>query len=246
MERVEKDFIIRTYECDKNNNLRIITLMNIFQDAADEHAEKLGVGLGHCIKNGVAWVGTNYHIKINRLPKLHEKINIITWPCEENKLTARRDFKVVNDDGEVLITAASLWALIDINRKRPLILRDNLPAYNRIDEKSFETDFSKIADLASIDFETEFKIRFDDIDINNHVNNAVYPLWATEAVDGDFRLKHTPIELEISFKKEAFFGDWVKVATETSGLTTTHSIKSKLNERELAKIRIIWKQIINL
>lgn len=63
-----REYLIRSYECDCNGTLRIVALMNIFQDIADSHAEQLGIGMEHCLKHGLAWVGSNYHIKINRMP----------------------------------------------------------------------------------------------------------------------------------------------------------------------------------
>lgn len=143
----EKEYVIRSYECNKNSVLRIVTLLNIFQDIADEHASKMELGLEYCLSRGLAWVGSNYHIKINRLPKIHEQIKIITWPSEEKKLGAIRDFHVINTSGEDLIRASSQWILINFEKKRPVCLRDNLPEYSAIEERALPTDFPRLPDL---------------------------------------------------------------------------------------------------
>lgn len=52
--KIEKEYLIRTYECDKNENLRLLTLMNIFQDVADTHASDMGLGLEYCLSKGLA------------------------------------------------------------------------------------------------------------------------------------------------------------------------------------------------
>ena len=85
-----------------------------------------------------------------------------------------------------------------------------------------------------------FFIRFDDINLNNHVNNAVYPLWASEAVGIDFRAAHTPAEIEVAFKKEGLYGEDIRVETEFDNLTTIHRIKATGDGRELARVRICW------
>ena len=74
MEKYVKEYNLRTYECDKNGYLRIVSLFNLLQDMADSHAADLGLGMEFCLSNGLAWVGANYHIKINRMPKIHENI----------------------------------------------------------------------------------------------------------------------------------------------------------------------------
>ena len=242
IKKYEKTYEIKSYECDKNGDLRLLTLMNIFQDIADSHASALGIGIEHCLANGLAWMGSNYVIQISRLPKWHEKILLQTWPAVEKKIGAVRDFLVYDEAGEVIIRASSQWILIDYAKRRPVALKGNLPFYQIIDERALETEFSKINDIAQTDFQRNFAIRFDDIDINNHVNNAVYPLWASEAVPPAFRLEHQPETIEIAFKKEGLFGEDVTVNSELHGLTSTHEIIAQSDGRELAKVKICWKR----
>ena len=240
--KFEKEYIISSYECDRNENLRLLTLMNILQDAADGHATALGLGLDYCLSKGLAWVGSNYHLQILRLPKMHEKIRLLTWPAVEKKLGAIREFLLLDDKGKPIIKASSQWILIDAARRKPITLRENLPMYQVIDERVIETDFAKIPEPQRIDEKSEFFIRFDDIDLNDHVNNAVYPLWASEAVGIEFRSIHTPSEIEISFKKEGLYGENVSVETEINHLVSVHSIKASGDGRELARVRILWKE----
>lgn len=235
------EYHIKSYECDRNGTLRLLTLMNIFQDAADSHASALGVGIEHCKAHGLAWVGSNYQIKIERMPAWHEKITVESWPAVEKKLGAVRDFIIRDESGTPIIRASSQWVLIDFAKKRPVCLRDNLPEYQVIAERGLETDFTRLPEPAREDCKETFKVRYDDIDVNHHVNNAVYPLWATEAVPQEFRLNHTPEELEIAFKKEGLFGENAVIRTEIDGLTTLHAIYADNDNRELAKIRIRWK-----
>ncbi len=239
----EKTYKIRTYEVDKNCNLRIVTLFNIFQDMADCHAETLGLGLSFCLEKGFAWVGSNYHIKINRLPKIHETIRIQTWPSEERKFGAVRDFIVYDQEDKEIITASSLWILINYARRRPILLKDNLPQYTVNPVRTLATEFPKLPEILAPQKTSEFSIRFDDIDLNNHVNNAVYPLWATESVGREFHLEHSLEEVEIEFKKEALYGETVEVSTMfDEGTTSAHSIKSKEDGRELSRIKLRWKK----
>ena len=46
------------------------------------------------------------------------------------------------------------------------------------------------------------KCRFDDIDVNQHINNAVYAVWATESVGFEFRNTHKLSGIEIYFEHE--------------------------------------------
>ena len=241
MEKFEKEFQIRSYECDKNGALRLLTLMNLFQDAADLSATLLGFGFDFCLKSNLAWVGTNYHIKINRLPVVHEKIKIKTWPSGENKFMALRDFIVFDEEGIEIIRATSQWLLIDAVKKRPVSLSQYLPEYMYIDERVLGTEFLKIADIENTSFSKTFIARFDDIDLNRHVNNAVYPLWASETLPADFLENHEPREIEISYKKECLCGQKIEAKVELKDLTSTHIISCIDEPKECARLRILWQ-----
>ena len=89
-----KDYHIRSYECDRNNNLRILTLMNIFQDIALVSADELGFGLKFCLQNGMTWVGANYILEISRLPKVDEDIKIESWPSKTKLASGLQDNSV--------------------------------------------------------------------------------------------------------------------------------------------------------
>ncbi len=212
--KFRNEYNIRSYECDRNNNLRILTLMNIFQDMADNHAKEMGLGIEYVLSKGMAWVGTNYVLDIDRLPKMHENIRIETWPAEEKRIGAVRDFEVFGENGKSIIRASSMWVLIDFKKKRPIGLRENLPEYAVLPERVLQTDFPKLPEVERVDEEAKFRVRFDDIDMNRHVNNAVYVLWATESVRPAFRLEHNPRHIEISFKKEGHIDDKIKVLVQ--------------------------------
>lgn len=235
-----KDYFIRSYECDKHGNLRLVTMMNIFQDISDRHAMEMGIGMEFCQSRGLAWIGADYHILISRFPRLHQKIIVRSWPAVEKKLGAYRDYIIEDENGETLVQASCQWILIDYKRKRPVALHNNLPEYQTINERAIETDFPKIEDINRIDYQTEFRIRFDDIDFNNHVNNAIYPLWASEALPQGFRDSHYPHEIKISFKKEAFLGEDIHVESEIDNMQTLHKITSLKDNRELARVKFCW------
>ena len=243
LKKYANEYNIRSYECDRNNNLRILTLMNIFQDMADANASQLGLGLDYCLSKGLAWVGSNYALDITRLPRLHETIRIETWPAVEKRLGAIRDYEVFGENGESIIRASSQWILINFAKKRPVGLRENLPEYTVLPERALDTEFPKIGEIERIDERFKFRVRFDDIDLNKHVNNAVYVLWATEAVEADFRLSHNPRKIDIAFKKEGYMGEKITVLTQHDGLKTLHSIRTyDGDERELSRVSIEWEE----
>ena len=240
LEKYVKQYVVKSYETDCRGNLRIVTLMNWLQDIAVENAELLGFGFDVCRQKNLAWVGANYLLKIERFPRLDEHIIIETWPAEAKLWGAIRDFLLKDDAGNVIIRASSQWALIDYARRRPVPLQKHFPKYSYRAERAIDADFAKMEIPEKIDAIYEYTVRFDDVDINHHVNNAVYSLWASESVAKDFRLGHIPHKIELNFKKEALYGEIVVVETTQKEKVSTHVMRDKTSNAVLAECRIEW------
>jgi acyl-ACP thioesterase len=214
--------------------------MNILQDMADTHAERLGFGLTFCLEHNLTWFGAAYRLQIDRMPSLRENIRVQTWPSVKKKIGAVREFLIFDEASTPIIRASSLWILIDPVRRKPLPIDKILPDYKPLEDRALETDFEKIIlppSLQSVGIE---KARFDDIDLNGHVNNAVYPLWAVENTDPEFHGTHRIAQLDIAFKKECLLGERVEIKSAHDADTYFYQISAQSDSRELADIRIHW------
>ncbi|NMA32551.1 MAG: hypothetical protein GX944_01310 [Alphaproteobacteria bacterium] len=232
--------IVKTYQCDRHGFIRPIILMNYLQDVADSHAELLGVGRKFCIKKSIAWVVTHYLIDIIKLPSESDKLIISTWPVDNGPLKAIRDFEIHGSDGQLMIRATSQWILIDTVARRPLRLTDCLPAdWSCNTNRALDLPFDKFPDFISTEKDTLFSICYDDVDINQHVNNAIYAKWATESVGVKFRDTHSLRKLFINFKKEIPHNiNNVIIETAINDLTSRHRIKT--DDIENANIICEW------
>ena len=242
METLELSHTVKVYETDRKGELHLRNLFNLLQDIADRHADALGCGYAFCLSRNIGWVGANYHLKINRMPKRHETFTLTTWASGRTAVCGIRDFKAVNENGEALFCASSQWALIDLTSKRPIAIAKNLPDYHLHNERMIDTKFPSLSFPDAPETQIRFPVRYEEIDLNNHVNNAVYPVWAAESVPHDFRLTHDIAEMEIAFKKPAVFDDEIAVFTQTDALTTAHKICLPDKEKEFARVRILWKE----
>ena len=102
-------------------------------------------------------------------------------------------------DGQRIIRACSQWIVIDFESRRPVHLKEWLPEYEPIHEKVIlEGRFPKLPAVERDDYTEQFLVRYDDIDRNNHVNNAIYSLWASESLEPEYRIAHLPTRLDIN------------------------------------------------
>ena len=243
MEKLTLEHFIHSYECGPDGKLRLLALFNILQNIADLHADNLGLGYQNFIGKNLAWVGASYAVHIDKRPSWSDKVDLTTWPSDKTSVCAIRDFILKDKEGKTLMTATSQWALIDITTGRPQPLKRQIENLKAVPERALNSDFPTLSVPQKIDFEKRFYVRYDDIDINKHVNNAIYPVWASEAVPNDFRQSHEPEDINISFRHPAFFGDEIMVETQIDGNETLHHIMSLDKTKEFSKVKIKWKQL---
>lgn len=240
MEKFKKQYRVRSAECDWNNQMRLRSLFNLFQDIADLHAESLGFGYSFCLENSMTWVGTGYHLIINRLPLRDEEFLLETWHAGSNVMTARRDFELKDKKGQVLIAAYSNWALIDLVKKRPVIIQKYLNDETKIEELAILSDFKKIDLPEGVEYKSSLQIRADDIDINQHVNNAVYPSFILDGIEEGYLNTHRIKELKIQFKTGAIKENEVAIFSKIEDNKSHHLIATPSRDVEFARVEISW------
>ena len=241
VEKMVHKYVVKSFECDRKDTLRLVSLLNMFQDIADDSANSIGIGYDYLRTVGKAWVLIAMNVEIDRMPRLQEEITVISWPSDELALYTEREFEVWSGDQRI-IRACSQWIIIDFESRRPVPVRKYLPDYEPVREKVItDNRFRKLAEATRPDYTESFLVRYDDIDRNDHVNNAVYSLWASESLVPEYRLAHEPARLDINFKKEGLFGEKILVTTQMEADTSLHSIKAADDGRELARVQFSWR-----
>lgn len=114
----EKELIVGFTDVDFKERLRPFRAFELLEDLADMHAEQLGIGMESPMMEGYAWVVARNHVQLFSMPKLGEKIKIITWPGERQRMLYPRLFKMENEKGECIGGAYSIWTLLDSQRQR--------------------------------------------------------------------------------------------------------------------------------
>lgn len=233
--------VLQAYQCDRYGNVRPLILMNELQGVADTHAEVLGCGRTYLLEHNMAWVVTHYLVDIIEMPHEGEELSFITWPSAHDVLRATRDFEIRGSDNRLMVRATSQWILIDMSRRRPLKLDENLPHWEIIPQRAWDRTFDKFPDFEPTKTHI-MKCRFDDIDVNQHINNAVYAVWATESVGYVYRNQHVLKRVELNFKRE-IKPDMPQVCVDVTidGLTSHHRIRT--DDAEHAQVVCTWENM---
>ena len=229
------------YQTGSSGKLRPVMLMNELQALAGIHAETLGRGISYCIARGCGWIVTHYFIDIREMPTWGEELELTTWPVEHDGLRAIRDFEVRGADGRLMIAATSQWIMANLETRRPMRLNDVLTDWPATQERALNAEFDKMPEIElDQNAAISFRVRYDDIDSNNHVNNTVYIVWAIESLGMDFLNSHDLTGIKINFKKEVPSGTRTVVSGyQINGNTTQHVIQS--SDTTNASVILTWK-----
>jgi acyl-ACP thioesterase len=240
-----RSFSVRTYESDHHGLLRPEALLNYFQEAAADHAERLGAGVVALLKRRLTWVLSRYHIRLVRYPRWKETVELTTWPGLTQGLFALREFEARDEKGEILAAATSSWMLIDFKTNRPVPPGEHLEPYVRDPRRAVASDFATLPTVVQAEMERSFRVRMSDLDWNRHVNHVAYVGWALETAAPEFLESHRPSAIEADFRGQAFSGQTVlcrmqPLSTE-SPLTIAYQIIRVEDRKELARLRIAWQ-----
>lgn len=199
--KLTEKHVLKAYQCDRYGFMRPVMIMNELQGMADRNAEALHGGRSFCLEHNIAWVVTHYFVDIIELPCVNEELTFSTWPSEHGALKAFRDFEIRGADGRLMVRATSQWVLIDLNTRRPVRISEYLPNWGCVPERALNRVFDKCPDFVPTKSHV-MACRYDDIDMNQHINNAVYAVWATESVGFEFRNTHQLRGIDIYFEHE--------------------------------------------
>lgn len=230
------------YECDINQNITFPALIGIAVKASEEQSDSLERGSDYVHQLGLGWVITNYQLFIERMPKVGEVITVATMAMEYNKYFCYRNFWISDEAGNELVRIESVFVLMDLaNRKMSSVPEEIIAPYEseKVNRIKRYPKVEKIENGQSLDY----RVRFYDIDSNQHVNNSVYFNWMIDVLGYDFLTTHQPTYVNIRFDKEVEYGSLIashfEIVEKEGQIQTRHEIR--MGEDLYCEADFSWK-----
>lgn len=198
------DARVRYSEVDEKRRIKLISILDYFQDCCTFQSEDVGGGIGFLQEMQRAWLLASWQIVIREYPKLGEKIQVCTMPYDFKGLYGFRNMLLENEAGEVLAYANSNWIFVDTLTGKPArIPKEVAEAYELDEPYPMERAPRKIRVPEHLVEKREIPVHRFCIDTNHHVNNGKYVLIAEEFLPADFKVG----ELRVEYRKAAMLGD---------------------------------------
>jgi len=207
MEIREDKFTVKTYECQFDGNIKIVSLMQYLQEVASGHAEQLGLGFGRLNEIHSYWVLSNLRIEIAKFPKWNDAVVIKTWPSGYTRLIATREFVGRDKDDCELFRASSQWMVLDKQSNRPKNLFHLDLGLPKTGPKAISGKLKRLEPQGDYSEVERMRVPYSSIDLNGHVNNTEYVRWAIDALRRAFTLKGSVRFVHATYLSEVFEAD---------------------------------------
>jgi acyl-ACP thioesterase len=216
----KKDSQINFYDLDGRGDMKLTALLKHINLAAGRNAEEIGVSMETTFSMGLAFVLQRFALRVIKWPAYRQKVTVRSWAAEITKGTFRRNGDMWDAEGNKIAEWTGLWVLIDINERkvrRPKALPVTLPAYGLmgVDLEAQKPDVPEDAKLIASYLHV---VRFSELDLNNHMNNAVYAdLIANVTEMGGLRHTCGWREVHFNYMAETKLGEEVDVQCRQAG-----------------------------
>lgn len=230
---------ITAYEVDFQKRVKLTSILDLMQETAGRHAANLGYGWDDFIVNKRFWVLSRLKIVMHKQAAWGDELYLQTWPKKIVKLFAYRDFRITNQNQEHIASASTSWLIVDAEKKRPL------RPHNVVNEAIIQNHREALhEDLEKIEFDLPenphivHKVRYGDLDSNQHVNNAAYAKWIENYLNIRLLTDKSIQTFEINFVSETPMNEEVRIYIHPLSKDEFLLAGKKSNDQENFRARV--------
>ncbi|TPR24226.1 acyl-ACP thioesterase [Apilactobacillus micheneri] len=233
------------YEADFTKRMTLAMMLDVIILASEDHSDYLGVGADFVRKFGVTWIVIQYNVDINRMPTVDEEITVTTKSKSYNKYFAYREFKIKDENGDLLVHMTGLWAVMNYEARRIASIPSEIVTPFGAEKVN---KVPKLMKPLKVDLDNSnhrrFSVRYTDIDSNKHVNNAHYMDWMINVLPSEFLTTHSPVHFDLRYENEVKYGTDIEShynmeKLESGNILTKHEIMS--GDKHCTVADIIWQ-----
>lgn len=243
MKRFSKSYVIDYYQVGADRLLTLQALMNIIQDIASDHAKILGFGQDELDKD-TFWVLVRLQLQMTELPQWRDEVRLETYISNRFAGTPPREVLIYAGD-RLIGRAQTSWLVMSGKTRKPATQKIDELLASGIDESCGISTRKINLNGHALKLNREFEVLYSDLDLNYHVNNAIYGKWVSDVVPVELWRHWQFYEFGINFLNEVHLGQ--KVAIKTFMNESQESIEilveGKVAEKEKAAFAALIKLI---
>ena len=236
-------FVAEPFHVDFNGRLTMGVLGNHLLNCAGFHANDRGFGIATLNEDNYTWVLSRLAIELDEMPYQYENFSVQTWVENVYRLFTDRNFAILDKDGKKIGYARSVWAMINLNTRKPadlLTLHGGSIVDYVCDEPCPIEKPSRIKVTSDQPIAT-LTAKYSDIDINGHVNSIRYIEHILDLFPIELYKTKRIRRFEMAYVAESYYGDELSFFEEEVNEGEYH-VEIKKNDCEVvcrAKVKFV-------
>ena len=233
------------FETNVTGRLNIGNLVDLCMLVSTNQSSNLGISTEKLDSMGYGWIVSQNIIDVKRLPVDHEKVKITTQAESYNRYFCYRDFMMEDEQGEEIVKMHTVFCLMDKEKRKIARIKDEIVG-------PYEGDYTtKVERLAvppvlkpeEAEITKKYRVRFMDIDSNQHVNNIHYFDWMLDTLPEEFLRTHEVKQFNIVYKNEVRSGEVVDSLThfDEERLESIHEIR--VGDKVSCTAKVEWQEL---
>lgn len=227
-------FVAEPFHVDFTERLTMGVLGNHLLNCAGFHAAERGFGIATLNENHYTWVLSRLAIELEDMPRAYQKFSIQTWVENVYRLFTDRNFAILNEEGNPVGYARSVWAMISMESRKPidLLTLHGGAITDYICDK--ECPIARPGRIKVDESEPvcEYQARYSDIDINGHVNSIKYIEHILDLFPMEMFREKSVRRFEMAYVAESYYGDLLTFYREWKA-ENEYDIEVKKNNAEV-------------
>lgn len=206
---------VKYYDCDCNNQLKISAAMKMMQQTSSEQLEQLGFSVEKLFAEDMVFLLSKMCVKVHRMPVSSERVYVGTAPVTPRGARFVREFVIESPNRERLVSAFSLWILVN-PATRKILRPASFPYALQFQESHLEQIIDDVAFPKALETRGEVReisIGYSHLDVNCHVNNTIYADFICDCLPFPLLRDQGLDSMVIHFQNEAKWGDQLQITT---------------------------------
>jgi len=173
---ISKPITISTSICDASGRLGHANAFALFQDAASEHAQQLGVGFADMSARKAFWLTTRTRVHFYKRPEIMSETQLSTWPAAPGATRCDRFYRLSQGE-EILAEGRTEWCVYDTEKGsvKPVAEAGFIDGLEYLTETVLAAPYARFKhNFADEDCARVYTVPATDIDVGRHMNNVAY------------------------------------------------------------------------
>ena len=236
-------FEAEPFHVDFNGRLTMGVLGNHLLNCAGFHASDRGFGIATLNEDNYTWVLSRLAIELDEMPYQYEDFSVQTWVENVYRLFTDRNFAIIDKDGKKIGYARSVWAMINLNTRKPadlLTLHGGSIVDYVCDEPCPIEKPSRIKVTSDQPMAT-LTAKYSDIDINGHVNSIRYIEHILDLFPIELYKTKRIRRFEMAYVAESYFGDELSFFCDEVNANEFHVEVKKNGSEVVCRSKVIFE-----